>query len=497
MAKHRPTLLALLLGSAARVWAQEDALGAAFKPVYTVVPRVAVTETFTDNVNHTDSIRRADQITEVSPGIRITRDSGRVTGYFDYALRALGYAQGGQASTYLHALNSAGQADLIDQWLRLDFSGSVSQQSLSALEPLTGAGGYPSANSANSANVSRFSVAPSVQGTWGDAVDYGARVGRTTTHADTAMGSDVGETQMGLNLSSSNTLGRIGWVADASRYNVDYSAGRATEADQVDLGLSLAITPQLSVVAKAGREFSNYTTPDKQSYQTRDISLRWQPSPRTQATASWGQRSFGDVHAASLVYQTPLVTVRLADRRDVAAVPGQVLPVLLRPQQPLAVVPPVPGTPVIGYFLTTALVVQDRQDLELVLQGVRNTVRMSYSQSDNSRLDSLSQTQDELARSALHQRGLSLDFSHQLTPRYSVDLLAALQKTRANPIAPANQPAAPQAAPQDSQLRELGVSLTGKLWRNGRASIGMRRASFTGATPYEENALVATLSVEF
>lgn len=459
-------------------WAQEE--GPALKPTSSVVPRINVSETFTDNVNLSRTDRRAEQITEVSPGVRISQDSGRLTGYFDYALRALAYAQGSRDSTYLHALSTAGELDALDEWLLIDFNGDISQQSLNPLGPLSTSNGY---STLNSAEVSHYSVSPFVQGVLGGAVDYNARFNRTITHADNAFSSDVGESLASVNLSSSMVLSRVGWVADASRYNVDYSAGRGTEADQTDVGLRLAITPQLSAVAKVGRENSNYTSRDKQVHDTQDLSLSWQPSPLLQASASWGQRSYGDIHAASVEYHSPLVVVRLADRRDVTAVPGQVLPVLLL--LPPTVPGPLPGMPVLGYFITTAIALQDRQDLQVSLLGVRDTVTLNYSQSDYTRLDTLAQVADVLARSTLHQAVVSLDYSHRLTPTYDMGVTAALQKASGVP----NQ--------EDNLLRLLSLSLRGKVSRRGSASVGLRRAVSTGPAPYDETALTAALQVEF
>ena len=219
---------------------------------------------------------------------------------------------------------------------------------------------------------------------------------------------------------------------------------------------------------------------DKQQFDTRDLSLSWRPSAAVQASAAVGHRSFGDTHALDLEYHTPLVSVRLGSRRDISAVPGQVLPVLLVPAQG-----PVQGPVVVGNFVTTAVAVQNRQDLSVSLQGVRDTVTLGLSQSDNQRLDTLANTVDSLSSAAVHQTGVNLEYSHRLTPRYTLGAQAGWQKA----TAAAGQP--------DSQLQELSLNLQSKLWRNGLASVGVRRAVFTGATPYEENALTLRLTAEF
>lgn len=479
-ARLRPLCLALLLvaaPTAPSAWAQQDASDtAAPRQALRVVPRISLTETFTDNVDQSANARRTEQISQISPGVHISRDSGRVKGYMDYALSALAYAQGSHNATLLHALSTVGQVDALDNWLLLDFDGSVSQQSVSAfgLQP---AGISSGLGTAGSTEWSRWSVSPYVQGVLGGQVNYVARLRRSLTHSNTALSSDVGESQAGINLGSGSHLGRLGWVFDASRYGVNYSAGRATEADQVDAGLSLAFTDHLSGVLKFGREASNYTSQDKQTFATSDASLSWQASAQLQASAAIGQRSFGHTHAVNVEYRTARVVLRLADRRDVSAVPGQILPVLL--------VPIPGGRPVIGSFVTTAVAIQDRQDLSLSLLGSRDTLTLGASSSENSRLDTLSQTSDELASGKVRQSGLSLAFNHRLTPRYSLDLLSAWQQATA------------ASGVQDSTLREWGVRLNARLARSTNASVGLRRAVSSGPAPYEENALVLGLVAEF
>jgi hypothetical protein len=87
----------------------------------TVVPRVTVTQTFTDNVNQASSGKQAEQVTEVSPGIHIASGKGRLRGHFDYALRAVGYAQSSRSDSYLNSLDTVGKLEAVDRILYVDF----------------------------------------------------------------------------------------------------------------------------------------------------------------------------------------------------------------------------------------------------------------------------------------------------------------------------------------------------------------------------------------
>jgi hypothetical protein len=255
-------------------------------------------------------------------------------------------------------------------------------------------------------------------------------------------------------------------LLDVSRTGVDYSAGRYTESDLSDVGLSYAVTPQLSVFVKAGVEANNYTSVDKQSYATNDVGLKWTPSERTRVSASQGNRSFGEAHAVSVEYGTAHVTLRVSDTREVSTVPA-----------------PVVST--INSFVLSALALQRRQELSLILRGARDTLTLVANQSESSRVDTLSTAVDDLSRSAVQQTGVSFSYQHRLTPMFNLGFSAALQRASG----------APSLA--DSWLRELNVSISGKVTRKSSVAMGLRHSSYTGTLPYDESAIFLNLTVEF
>lgn len=73
------------------VVAQSVEKGAEPKQSVSVSTRVAVTETWTDNVRLTTNAE-SERITEVRPGIRVDVNKARLKGFFDYALSGLAYA---------------------------------------------------------------------------------------------------------------------------------------------------------------------------------------------------------------------------------------------------------------------------------------------------------------------------------------------------------------------------------------------------------------------
>lgn len=95
---------------------------------WTIVPRVSLMETVTDNINLSSSDKQSGLISQLSPGVRIDARTARLKMYFDYALNGIVYSTGNNGNQAQNALNTFGTLEAIDNWLFLDFSGQISQQ---------------------------------------------------------------------------------------------------------------------------------------------------------------------------------------------------------------------------------------------------------------------------------------------------------------------------------------------------------------------------------
>lgn len=497
------------MGAAAGAYGQDDSAAAPGRMPLRFEPHVSVSQTFTNNVGLDSVGKRSELITEVSPGILIRVDNSQIKSHFDFSLNSVHYAKNPSPSQIRlqNALNAFGTLKAIDDWAFVDFSGSISQQSVSAFG--TQSIGNTSVN-ANRAEVSTYRLSPYVRGALGSYANYEARLSRTISGSDSVASSDVTLDEVNLSVSGSSSFSKLGWSANASKNKTDYSRGRATEAELLNLGLSYSITPQLSLSVSGGQETNNYTSQNKQSSSTSGVGINWTPSQTTKFSASRDNRSFGSSHSVSFERRTARTVWKFTDSKGVSAIPsetgivslGSVYDLLfslfasLEPD-PIARARLVdsylqsnginPDAIVTSSFLTSALALQRSQNLSFSLLGVRDTIVFVASRTESSRLDTLSSAVDDFNSSALvRQRAFSVNYSHRLTPNYSLGVLASQQTTSGLAIG------------HDTTLRSLNVNVTGKVSKKASATVGARHVtSRSNAKSYTETAVTGNLNVQF
>lgn len=494
----------LTLGLSLPVVAQEAGVTV---PKLSVVPRLSISERYTNNVALSSTGQKSEFITKISPGISIRSNAGRLKGNFDYSLSELIYAQGTSARQTQNALNSVLNLEAVDGFAFVDFSGSISQQSISAL-------GKPSTDGSslngNSTETSVFRLSPYLRGNLAGIADYEVRYGWTSSQSGAASVSDIRTTDASARLSGSARGGPMGWSAGWSSQDVKYSLGRAVQSDRLNGALSYAFTPQLSGSLLVSRESNNYTSAAKQSYGSAGLGLNWRLSNRTTVAAQIENRSFGQSHNISIAHRTPRTAWRFSDVRDVANSPAQSgvtslgsLSDLLFSQFTSLESDPIKrgelvnrfiqdngltaDAQVISNFLASTVSLQRRQEASFALLGVRDTITFVMSRGNNRSLGTFVTAFDDLSNNTVvHQSGFSVLYAHRLTPDASMNIVASHQSNSGS------------AGAGGTSLRAVDVSLSSRLGRRMSASIGARRVFFDSATnPYTETAVTGNLNVQF
>ena len=474
---------------------------------FSIVPRVSLAETFTDNVFLASVGRKSELTSEINPGIRITSNGGQIKGSFDYSLRETFYANNSSGRRSQNALNTFGQIVVVDNKAFVDFSGTISQQTISAFGTLSAGNSVINPNLTESRT---FYVSPYLRGRLASFADYEIRYGLTTSRNQSALAPGVSTNVASIKLNGQTTSARLAWSVDASRQNTGYDAGRTSEADSLKASLIYTFNPQLNVSVTGGQEANNYATVGKESSSVSGFAVKWIPSDITQLSASRLKRSFGESHSVSVDHRTALTALRFSDVKDVSATPSQIGSVGLGstydlyfaqfasiepdPTRRAALVSNFlqanginPSTSVVSSFLTSAISLQRRQDFSFALLGLRDTVTFFANRSEGSRLDAIAAVNDDLSNSAsVRQRGLSVSYAHRLTPEASINVLASAQK------------ASDSLGLQNTTSKSINVSVSTRLGTRSTGLLSARRVVFeSAASPYTENAITGTLNVQF
>ena len=481
--------------------------GGGSKRSFSVVPRLSVTETFTDNVSLVNAGKRAEQITDISPGITLSGDSGRIKAYVDYSLHETLYAQNSSGTRSQNALNGSGTFEAVENWAYVDFGGNISQQAISAFGTQSPSNSSINPNLAETRN---FRLSPYLRGQLSTFADYEARYSLATNRSSSALASDVTTNEAVVKLSGRSPSASLGWVVDASRQNIDYRAGRSTQADRFNTTLTYPVGPQLNLSVTGGQEANNFTTVDRKRSFTSGFGINWIPSESTKLSASRQNRSFGESHSISFEHRTARTVWRFSDSKDISVTPSgtgltglgstfdlyfaQFASIEPDPVLRAALVSNFlqanainPNVSVVSGFLTSAASLQRRQDISFALLGVRDTVTFIANRSEGSRLDSIAVANDDLANSgAVRQNGVSVSYAHRLTPDASLNLLASVQK------------ATDGLGLQSTSTKSVNLSLSTRLTRHSTAVVSARRVVFeSNASPYTESAVTGALNVQF
>lgn len=483
------------------------------KRAWTIKPRVSLRETLTDNVsiNRSTNGKESDLITELTPGIRIEARTQRLKGYFDYALLGQFYAKTDYSRTQ-NSLNTFGTFEAIDNWLFLDFSGIIAQQTISAFGAQS-----PSSSTINnnSTETSTYRISPYIRGQLAGTTDYILRYNRSTTHSQTGQVFDLDLSQWTGQLKGSTFFRNLTWTVDGNQQTADYARGRKTEAELARLMLTYSVLPQLRISGSGGWESNNYASRDQETNTTYGYGFDWTPTERTRFSAFKEHRFFGDGHRLSFNHRFPMSSITISDTRDVSVMPNQFATVGLgstydlfypqfsqtcserlggSPDQAqidrcvLALFDALgiqPNTQVTSGYMTTRATIQRRQQVAFALFGARNSLTLLANRGENQSTLAASSLPDDLDKvSSIRQQGISLNYTHRLSALSNLNASVSRQESTGGGLSSLK-----------TSLTLFQVNVSTKIGAKTNGMLSLRRSEFDSTTnPYTENALFGSIS---
>lgn len=472
-----------------------------------ITPTLNVGATLTNNVNLSATDKESDLILDVSPGIRIGGQTGRVRGFLDYALMASFYARSDKSSNLRNVLSASANAEVVPSWLFVDANASISQQFISPFGTQSPDSGL---NNGNRTEVTTVNVAPYVQGQIAGQVNYVGRAFYTFTDSGTSQAANSTVWGGLLGFDSTTRWSRLSWGLDFT-YREARFTDRRSEFDQLNvLSLNYAVTPELRVSLRGNVETSNLTTLDNETTSGWGGGLRWNPSPRTNFVAEYDQRVFGNSHLLSLDYRTPRTVWALSNRQGLST--GQTnsgrgnstSPFDLLFAQFAKIEPdPVERAQLVNDFmrangidpnasfnigyLPSQVVLERRQDASVSWMGVRDTLIFSLYQTQSESLQpGLLNPDDAFAGgNVLRWRGLRASWSHRLTPLSTLSVNASGQRTTES------------FGGQETTVWTGLAMWSRQIAARARLSLSARYTTQTGSSTYNETALLGLLSMSF
>jgi len=478
------------------------------KRQWKIEPRLSITETFSDNILLRNRDPRADWVTDLAPGLRVSGEGKHLQAYFDYSLHEMVYARNSNGRRSQNALNTFGKFEAVDNLLYLDWSGVIGQQNISAL-------GQQSANpanvNANQTETSSLRLSPYLKGRLGGSADYEVRYSTSILHTALNSASDIYQRGWTANIHGTTGLSWLLWGIDGDWQTASYSFGRESEAGHIGGKLTWMADDNVRVSLLAGREENNFLSLDKESNVTYGIGLNWTPTPRTKIAAERVKRFFGTGHRFSFEHRTPRTVTSFSESRDVAGTTthnlgggsiGNIYDLLYTqfasiepdPVNRAALVNGfllanniAPNTLITSGFLNSGPTLQRMRNLAFSLVGARNTLTLVAAQSEIQRLGILANGNEDLANApTVRQRGFNVTLSHNLTPLTHLNILGSQQNSSA------------LNSSQETKMRTLSATLNSRIGARTSASLGARRTLYQSlGAPYSENAVIGTLSLQY
>ena len=270
-----------------------------------VTPNLTVSERYTDNINLAPSgqSKESDFITEIRPGVQISKNGARLKVRASYALQSLTYLNNSNNNALNHQLNAAANAELLKDFLFLDANTSISQQNLNALGPV----GFGNTNATNNlTTVGTYSISPYIRKRFDRFADANFRVSQSGVYYNSQGISNTVTDSLTGALTSGPSFNDLFWGLNYSYSKNNNQSSADTAFERVSATLGYALTRKFRVNATAGQEFNNYISASGSKIDGPfwNAGFTWTPTSRTSVAATYGHRFFGRTYSFNLSERT-------------------------------------------------------------------------------------------------------------------------------------------------------------------------------------------------
>jgi uncharacterized protein (PEP-CTERM system associated) len=327
--KHRPRSAKFVLNGRAPFASAFSVLLAMAFPLtaqaadWRLSPSVGASATYTDNANQSATNPEDALILSVTPGFSlISTGSRRVQATVNYTLSGVARFSEDSSTDLFHNLGAVGKAELVEDFLFLDATASVSQ----ALISLVGSPADAATNDSNRATVGVYSLSPYIQKRLGTFATAQARYTTGGAIFGDNAASDSVSNSFSAGLNSGTRFNDLSWGLSYSLRQLDSSgtAGNST-FERASATLGYTLTRKFRVFGTYGEEWNDFLSASEADGSFYSIGFGWSPTRRTSVEASVGERYFGRTFSFSGNYRTRASNWRVSYSEDVSDVSQQLL----------------------------------------------------------------------------------------------------------------------------------------------------------------------------
>jgi uncharacterized protein (PEP-CTERM system associated) len=374
-------------------------------------------------------------------------------------------------------------------------------------------------SSTNRTDIQTWSIAPILRHRFGRTANLTVQATRDSVKSNqvtAAYGDSLGNTGA-VTLSSGANFTTLGWDLQYTRQHLDSKHFGSTSSENANATLRYRLGREWTALATVGYDSYEYLAlRDRTAGRSYTAGFSWTPSTRTSIEATFGRRYFGKTGSLTatsrnrylvsrVIYSDQVTTNRqqflLPSALDTAALLDQ----LFRNTFPDPVVradavqayikatglPPSLANDV--NYLSNRYLREKRLQAAYIITLPHSSLTLSAYKSERTALSS-QQSDSELLGSQfaslndnVHQRGVDAVFSYRLSPRTSAN--ASLWAMRSTSLTTGIV----------SPSRALTLGMTRRFDRKTNGAVELRHidTSLNGGSGYTENALAATLTVQF
>jgi uncharacterized protein (PEP-CTERM system associated) len=391
--------------------------------VWRFTPRLTVEEAYNSNIDLAPKGQeKSDFVTTISPGASVRGSGRRLSLNFDYDPEQVFFLKNSDESELRQRFRGLTSAELLEQLLFFEASGSVNQQFTNN----TGAiGGTTLTASNNLSTVQTYSLGPVLRNHLGTFADTETRY---TFSAVTVDGDDVSDTTsnaLSFLMRSGRDFSTIAWTFTANASEAERSGGTGTfdgtktERQLAKVDTQYALNSTFSLLVGVGYEkVEDPTLTDQPDGETWDAGFQYRPNSVSTARFTAGQRFGGANYNLDVDYRpSPITRFRAGYVQQINTSQGLAVQNLgsLGVSQSGALInqqtgqPFLPGDPQFG--ITNAAFRQDRFSAGLEISSLRN--RYNFDIFDEKR------EFDSQVTSNTNSRGILVGFNRELTPLLS------------------------------------------------------------------------------